>query len=1046
MLLYRTKLLQNETSTVYCSICGCYMKNEKGHDMKFKKVCNETQNTFLVQYSIVLKKHTMICKNCNESDLKPRHLDLRKCTTNVGAWRAAQGELKRYRRTKLPNTRIQRQTQRLQKSVIRLKSVIEKNQDLWIQITKQYERISIDLEDVTNYQQYVEKSDRDYKRYCNQPPDAVIKQYKKISAKWFEKSSIGLVGHTNRKINCLSYCKLSDADCRALTRLTRQQIRTLRAITKIPERKIFLFFNKLLTNDPFERQALYYGGSGSTYGEWFKTTTQILYEKWAKKLLVTDSEDPDQYWTREKVDQFTPNFVKRLLNLNVEHLAYVMDSTYCYTNTLQCSHPLFKKCYSMQKHRNLYKPHLMVTAMGKIVNMVIAFADGHNNDASIYRSLFCVEYVKKKYQETIQNWYATDYHQLNDQMRPSGKWVGINYLNTVLFRDGDRTFNDNGYRDAGNDRRVKAPLLIPKTHNQLSVVKGAWRRHITSFRNVIERINKNLKRWRMLGDGKLNVYQIPNLPELWSIACAHHNQFGVKLLVDSDRNTKFANRLLAVRDVWTNPCERFWRIPPSKQQNKKTKVLRGRPTGAGSALSRGDATKPKSTKKTKKKKQRKNKKKKQNENENQDDDEFDDGFTCLAIKPKLVFETIRQFHWLKRLNLDYFDGMEIIGNVYQQRLCNYYLKNLETIKLSEWHGPTPEGKYVLRFSRIQSKYIKAKKRTVILCFDEIIKNNRAKTLEAENRRNGKQEIEDLEDEEKAIILSDKDIEYEGSCIGQRAKRNIQRREQRNIRQETLQQFAYRINNDIESDQEEFWDLTQCEQLQNQFESDSEEEQIIEDDEFYRPIFEGEQIPYFLTQHTMPPSLNSNNNTGSKKQAPPPPKAPIISGSNRSTGEKQWKDIPFDEIFEGKLGRLQWWCSCPGGAVLVNPCAHVASMIYLIIACLKGEEFQCLTPHRLHTQILDKIHDTEFHKQQLKEFKPKYCFCDQPFIDGEFLIECESCHMWLHPECMGQDSEIYQGVDTTKFQGFQCFKCIEKGFVGKLWKQVPIGDDNNNNNR
>ena len=58
-----------------------------------------------------------------------------------------------------------------------------------------------------------------------------------------------------------------------------------------------------------------------------------------------------------------------------------------------------------------------------------------------------------------------------------------------------------------------------------------------------------------------------------------------------------------------------------------------------------------------------------------------------------------------------------------------------------------------------------------------------------------------------------------------------------------------------------------------------------------------------------------------------------------------------------------------------------------------------------TEVTDNDYYTGFsYKASKGEFKPDkvpvYCTCEMPYNPDLFMVECESCEEWYHPQCVG----------------------------------------------
>ena len=151
-------------------------------------------------------------------------------------------------------------------------------------------------------------------------------------------------------------------------------------------------------------------------------------------------------------------------------------------------------------------------------------------------------------------------------------------------------------------------------------------------------------------------------------------------------------------------------------------------------------------------------------------------------------------------------------------------------------------------------------------------------------------------------------------------------------------------------------------------------------------------------------------------------------------EKKWEDIDFEAIFpHNPLGRLQWFCSCPSGNNLVSPCAHVAAILLLIVLCVNNQEEEFFKQDERVKKIRDNVFDAKPHMEQIKaDFPPKFCRCQAAFREGDFVMECSACGLYIHPECQGELSSKYDGLSDKDVKGWVCKKCQNDKEVKQLW--------------
>ena len=117
--------------------------------------------------------------------------------------------------------------------------------------------------------------------------------------------------------------------------------------------------------------------------------------------------------------------------------------------------------------------------------------------------------------------------------------------------------------------------------------------------------------------------------------------------------------------------------------------------------------------------------------------------------------------------------------------------------------------------------------------------------------------------------------------------------------------------------------------------------------------------------------------------------------------KDWYDIDFS-LYKSKLARLQWYGDCKSGAGLINPCAHISAMIIFIWASFEDKINEYLQVSKrdqgIKQQVVNLQKAKEWYAQNVAE---TYCLCESIWDpnDKSYMIMCESCSEWYHPECV-----------------------------------------------
>ena len=90
------------------------------------------------------------------------------------------------------------------------------------------------------------------------------------------------------------------------------------------------------------------------------------------------------------------------------------------------------------------------------------------------------------------------------------------------------------------------------------------------------------------------------------------------------------------------------------------------------------------------------------------------------------------------------------------------------------------------------------------------------------------------------------------------------------------------------------------------------------------------------------------------------------------------------------------------------------------------------------QMLKEVTDNDYYtrlsyKASKGEFKPDrvpvYCACEMPYNPDLFMVECEACEEWYHPQCVGSTKKQVE-----KKAHFVCPTCDRKAQAREAKKQ------------
>ena len=525
---------------------------------------------------------------------------------------------------------------------------LKQNQRTHWDVTQKYRRVNVDL-------------------HSQRTRDAYSKRKRESEQKWSAEK-------TNRHNNFVSYWKLSNMDCFSLCHNTRGQIAEMAEHAHLSEEMVFYWWHRFYTKSSFVEQSILFGLSSSALKKLWHATTPKLF-CWAKQYLINDGPESEQYWTRERIQANTTQMARSLHDpLDEGRVIVVMDGTYIYTQCVQSDHEIRQHLWSQHKSGTLVKPHLTVCTNGKIIHGGDVFwANICGSDTHIYHSMTDVTSLRR----FLENPEADDSPFTPTQIKE------LLYFNKIWGCKGI-AITDNGYHI--NDARIRKPKDVKKGQRG-TTLSSHWKRHVTMPRQVTERVNSSIKKWKLIGEGKVWAAEIPFISQYATIAMGHHNAYSCVYQRDHVDNMIQTKRLLEMRNVVENPCASFWIPRPPNRKKKK-----------GAAASQ--PLPPRAP--------------------------YDDGFNTVAQTRDAVRQWLHQCRWLKGLKLKAEDGQDLVGRQFQHRLCHRYIRFLETNFRLKVHKT---NRCVLKFENLKSKYKSSTKRHVLLNFTHVVQCRRNRMMQ-----------------------------------------------------------------------------------------------------------------------------------------------------------------------------------------------------------------------------------------------------------------------------------------------------------------------------
>jgi hypothetical protein len=273
------------------------------------------------------------------------------------------------------------------------------------------------------------------------------------------------LGKRHRPVDFNSSAGLTDEDFRLLTGIGRESFGELVDVLKGSKMRessnrsicnaLGMFLVMLRLNLSQRVIAFMFGvNSQSSVSEAIDTVSEVLLQKFVPLHLGYQHLTREELLHRHMRSSFTT-----ILERDPDDLILILDGTYLYVEK-PLDQDLQRRSYSSYKHRNLFKPMMVVTPSGYVLEAEgLYYSDGANNDAKILKEM----------------WY-----------RPES-------IISVL-ESRDCLILDRGFRDVIEDiERSKVhtfmPNLLKKDQSQFTAEEANQSRKITKLRWIVEAAN-----------------------------------------------------------------------------------------------------------------------------------------------------------------------------------------------------------------------------------------------------------------------------------------------------------------------------------------------------------------------------------------------------------------------------------------------------------------------------------------------------------------------------------------------------------------------------
>ena len=207
---------------------------------------------------------------------------------------------------------------------------------------------------------------------------------------------------TNRKHNCVKYGRLTDADCKYYCRLSKENIQEIADEYDLKERDVFLFYHVLYHKTVQSIVGLMFGLSQSRISVIINKVRKVLTEEMVPHYLGSN------YWTRAKIAENTPRFIKELANVEEDEITFTVDGFPLFIpkssdfDIQKVTHGGKNAKYS-QNHFNI---HGMGTGNGYIIDLQGPYgATMYNNDQHIMDSFTDDDYIVDSYDNEDNIYY-----------------------------------------------------------------------------------------------------------------------------------------------------------------------------------------------------------------------------------------------------------------------------------------------------------------------------------------------------------------------------------------------------------------------------------------------------------------------------------------------------------------------------------------------------------------------------------------------------------------------------------------------------------------
>ena len=345
----------------------------------------------------------------------------------------------------------------------------------------------------------------------------------------------------------ISYKNSDDKRIKAFCRISKANIHHLSTTYNILHDDLFVFYTICYRSSSYRYLEHIVNPARSTISRRFRDVLGKLHEHFVPTQL-------NKSWTRDKVKQNTPQFVRELFGLHESQNIFITDGFMVYCGKSE-NFDIQHREHNSYKKRNCWIFHPFICANGRyVINLGPFESDYHNTDQTIYESATDIQYLDAlKDHHNGTHPMPEDHVVFNEENTDKLLW-----FNGTLYTFCDGCIADRGYTEI-DDHRLECPPQLnkprpkgrrkknapppPPRRKQLPLEEANKFRQVTLARNTVERDYGRLKQWLILNG--LIPYQFRDcINEIVEVLMATENEFFCAMTTDSIKNQRYMRRVL----------------------------------------------------------------------------------------------------------------------------------------------------------------------------------------------------------------------------------------------------------------------------------------------------------------------------------------------------------------------------------------------------------------------------------------------------------------------------------------------------------------------